>query len=58
MTLVRNVQGYTRASPRFILEVTCTVPTICFNSVVFKWFMYQQYVYGVASCCPLVVYEL
>ena len=20
--------------------------------------MYQQYVYGVASCCPLVVYEL
>ena len=20
--------------------------------------MYQQYVYGVANCCPLVVYEL
>ena len=34
--------GYTRASPWYILEVACTVPTICFT----VWFMFQQYVYG------------
>ena len=27
-------------------------------TVLFLMFMYQQYVYGFASCCPLVVYEL
>ena len=28
ITLVRNVQGYTRVSPWYILEVACTVPTM------------------------------
>ena len=29
-----------------------------FPVLLYKWFMYQQYVYGLASCCSLVVYEL
>ena len=53
VTLVRNVQGYTMASPWYIFEVM-----YCTNNMFTVLFMYQQDVYGVASRCPLVVYDL
>ena len=44
---------YNMASRWYILEVM-----YCTNNMFSVLFMYQQYVYGVASRCPLVVYEL
>ena len=49
VTLVRNVQGYTRATPWYILEVTCTVSTICLQC----WFL-MVYVPAICLwCCKL-----
>ena len=42
VTLVRNVQGYTRASPWDILEVTCTNNMFMVQQVVVLW-LYMTY---------------
>ena len=56
VTLVRNAQESTTASPWYILGVTCN--NNMFMVLLDNCLCSYQHVYDVAVCCPLFVYGL